>query len=69
MNERDIELLRITREFLKGCSCAPPGKPYECSDCTEGFVKAAIASEVKHGARIGTGSGEIDSNVITGLWD
>ncbi|MDX0262889.1 hypothetical protein GOC60_17045 [Sinorhizobium meliloti] len=68
MNERDAELLRITREFLKGCSCAPPGRPYECSDCTEAFAKAAIDSEFKHGAKCGPGSGELDSNVIP-IWD
>jgi hypothetical protein len=60
MIERDAELLRITREFLKGCSCAPPGRPYECSDCTEAFVKYAIESEVRHGAKVGSGGGEID---------
>ncbi|TAZ20777.1 hypothetical protein ELH77_19435 [Rhizobium ruizarguesonis] len=64
MNERDTELLRITREFLKGCTCAPVGKPHECSECTEAFVEAAYASEMKHGAKHGPGSGGLDHNAI-----
>jgi hypothetical protein len=64
MNERDSELLRIAREFLKGCSCVPAGRPQDCNDCTDAFVKAAIESELKHGASHGPGSGGIDSYVI-----
>lgn len=25
------------REWLKGCTCATPGKPWECVQCTEGL--------------------------------
>lgn len=28
------------REWLKGCSCSPPGKPHKCKDCTKAFLKA-----------------------------
>lgn len=25
------------REWMKGCSCAPKGRPWECVACTEAF--------------------------------
>ena len=25
------------QEFLKGCSCASDGKPWECAECTQAF--------------------------------
>jgi hypothetical protein len=31
----DVE--SVCREWMKGCSCAPKDKPWECVACTEGF--------------------------------
>lgn len=28
---------KACREWLKGCTCATPGKPWECIQCTEGL--------------------------------
>jgi len=30
----------VTRQWLRGCSCAPPGRPWECVPCTEAFAAA-----------------------------
>ena len=30
----------IMREWLKGCSCAEEGKPWQCEECTEGMMNA-----------------------------
>lgn len=31
------EFERACREWMRGCSCAPDGKPWECVECTEAF--------------------------------
>lgn len=39
-------------EWIKGCSCAPDGKPWECEACTEGFHKhllTIVAKQPKKG--------------------
>ena len=32
----------VCMEWLRGCTCAPKGKPWECAECTEGFHKRLI---------------------------
>lgn len=32
--------LAMVQEWKRGCSCATPGKPEECAECTRGFLDA-----------------------------
>lgn len=32
--------LQIIEEWRRGCSCATPGKPEECPECTKGAIEA-----------------------------
>lgn len=31
------------QEFLKGCSCASPGEPWHCAECTEAFHNRLVS--------------------------
>ena len=41
MTERVAELCS---EWLRGCSNAPEGKPWECEECTTAFRNALVAT-------------------------
>jgi hypothetical protein len=36
----DAEAVRLLREWMRGCSNAPDGRPFECLACTEAFAAA-----------------------------
>lgn len=45
---RKDAVLEACTEWLRGCSCAPTGRPWECEACTEPFhgrLKALIGSD------------------------
>lgn len=37
--KQDEIILRIVKEWLKGCSCAET-KPSDCKECTDGMIEA-----------------------------
>jgi hypothetical protein len=45
----DAAFAAACREFLKGCSCAEPGRPQECEECTEAFINAVVERGKDHG--------------------
>lgn len=48
-NEFEVACL----EWIKGCSCAPDGKPWECEACTEGLhtrILNLVAQQRKNSA-------------------
>lgn len=38
---------KLCKEWLKSCSCAPPDKPEECSECTDAFLSAIKSTASK----------------------
>jgi|694.fasta_scaffold16660_5 hypothetical protein len=52
-DEADKDLANACREWIKGCSCAPPDSPQECTACTNAFLNAVLTRAKNHGLEIG----------------
>ena len=49
----DRDLAAACREWIKGCTCAPAGRPQDCQECTAGFLDAVLKRAQSHGLTIG----------------
>jgi hypothetical protein len=48
------DLAAACREWIKGCTCAPAGRPQDCQECTAGFLDAVLKRAQAHGLTIGS---------------
>ena len=46
-DRKGMALLHYAREFMRGCSAAPPQSPTDCKDCTRMFLENVVR-EMRH---------------------
>jgi hypothetical protein len=52
-NAADKDFAKACREWIRGCTCAPPDSPQECTACTNAFLNAVLTRAKNHGLEIG----------------